>query len=97
MKTNFIRKPTKEQLIPQDEFVIEKVIEIPHNLFTCFINDPLNDYDFILDNVESMWIDENERWHCILIKAEGYDYGILIESEGSHYARYAASVPLKLL
>lgn len=94
MKVNFIRKPTKRELVPQDEFVIEKVVEIPHNLFTCFINDPLNDYDFIKDNVESMWIDENERWHCILVKAEGYDFGILVESEGSHYARYAAFIPL---
>lgn len=97
MKTTFIRKPEPKELIPQDEFVIEKVVVIEHNVFTCFINDPLNDYDFIKDNKDSMFVDEKEVWHCILVKTEGYDYGILVESEGSSYARYASAVPLGLI
>ena len=47
MKTNFIRKATPTELIPQDEFVIEKEVVIDKDLFECFIKDPLNDYDFI--------------------------------------------------
>lgn len=35
MKVNFIRKVTKDQLIPQDEFVIEKTIEIEHESFNA--------------------------------------------------------------
>jgi hypothetical protein len=44
MKTNFIRKATSNELIPTDEFVIEKTIVIDKNLFNCFIHNPLDDY-----------------------------------------------------
>ena len=97
MKTTFIRKPESKELIPQDEFTIDKVVEIDPDLFTCFIHNPLDDYDFIKENEELMFVDENEIWHCILVKAKGHDYGILVNSEGSSYARYASAVPLILL
>ena len=54
MKTNFIRKPEASELIPQDEFVIEKVIKLSNNEFTSFIHNPLLDYDFIKANKELM-------------------------------------------
>lgn len=94
MRTNFIRKAEPRELIPEDEFVIEKVVELSDRSFSCFIHDPLNDYDFIRDNKEHMWIDEHEVWHCILVKCPGCDFGILVNSEGSNYARYSAGVPL---
>ena len=31
--------------------------------------------------------------HCIYVVSEDYDYGILIESEGSDYPRYTAYLP----
>ena len=97
MKTNFIRKPEASELIPQDEFVIEKVIKLPNNEFTSFVHNPLFDYDFIKENKELMRIDNYEIWHCILVTGEGYDFGILVNSEGSSYARYASFIPLLLL
>ncbi len=93
MKTNFIRKPTPEQIIPQDAFFIEKVVSIDSDLFECFIRDPLSDYDFIKDNLSLMYCDEHEVFHCIYVTSENHDYGILVESEGYHYARYAAFLP----
>ena len=56
MKTNFIRKATSNELIPQDEFVIEKEVVIDKDLFECFIKDPLNDYDFIKENLELIFV-----------------------------------------
>ena len=94
MKTNFIRKPIPNELIPQDEFVIEKTITIDNDLFECFIRDPLNDYDFIKDNLDVMRCDEDGVFHCILVTSDKHDFGILVESEGYHYARYAAFIPL---
>lgn len=32
-------------------------------------------------------------WHCLLVAGEGMDEGVLVESEGSAYARYSAFVP----
>ena len=97
MKTNFIRKPEASELIPQDEFVIEKVIKLSNNEFTSFIHNPLLDYDFIKENKELMRIDNNEIYHCILVTGVGYDFGILVNSEGSSYARYASFIPLLIL
>ena len=59
MKTNFIRKPEASELIPQDEFVIEKVIKLSNNEFSSFIHNPLLDYDFIKVNNGLMRIDND--------------------------------------
>jgi hypothetical protein len=69
---------------------VEKVIEIDVDVFKSFEQFLLLDYDFIKDNVDFMYVDKNEVWHCIFITYSGSDYGILVESEGYHYARYSA-------
>lgn len=93
MKTNFIRKPRYEDLIPQNEFLIEKKVTLSNKEFEKFIKNPLNDYAFIADNKEFMFLD-NDVWHVVLIQSESLDYGILVESEGSNYARYASYISL---
>ncbi len=40
MKTTFIRKPYSRELMPQDEFVIDKVVEIDPDSFARFIHKP---------------------------------------------------------
>jgi len=32
-------------------------------------------------------------WHCLLVTGEGMEDGVLVESEGSSYARYSSFVP----
>ena len=93
MKTNFIRKATSNELIPTDEFVIEKTIVIDKNLFNCFIHNPLDDYVFIKENLEHMFCDQDEVFHCIFVTSESHDFGILVESSGYQYARYTAYLP----
>jgi len=97
MKANFIRKAVNYELIPQDEFVIEKEVVIDSALFERFIQDPLNDYDFIKENLEIMYCDNDGVFHCIFITTEQHDFGILVESEGYHYARYTAYLPKTLI
>ena len=93
MKTNFIRKATSDELIPHDSFVIEKSIILDKDAFECFIHEPLIDYDFIKENVELMCCDKEDVFHCIFVTSEEHDFGILVESEGYHYARYSAYLP----
>jgi len=93
MKTNFIRKATTYELIPKDEFIIEKTIDLDKDLFEIFIHNPLIDYEFIKDNVDLMYCDKNEVFHCIFVTSDAHDFGILVESEGYHYARYTAYLP----
>jgi hypothetical protein len=93
MKVNFIRKAEYEELIPQDEFVIEKEVILSKRDFDEFIGNPLGDYDFIKDNKNVMYCDTNGVYHCIYVTSNEHDFGILVESEGYHYARYAAYLP----
>jgi hypothetical protein len=93
MKVNFIRKAEHEELIPQDEFVIEKEIVLDASAFEEFINNPLGYYDFIKDNTKLMYCDTDGVFHCIYVTSNEHDFGILIESEGYHYARYTAYLP----
>ena len=93
MKVNFVRKPMPSEIYPQDEFIIEKVIRLTKEEFEDLLKNPLNDRDYVRENTEKMYEDKDGYWHCIYVIAEGYDYGILIESEGSDYPRYTAYLP----
>ena len=93
MKVNFTRKPTPSEIYPQDEFIVEKVIRLSQFEFAKLLEEPLADRSYIKENKDKMYEDKNGYWHCIFVVADGYDYGILIESEGSDYPRYTAYLP----
>ena len=93
MKASFVRKPTPEQIYPRDEFAIEKVVRITPDEFADLIASPLADRSYVKENKRLMYQDESGTMHCIYIVAEGYDYGILSESEGADYPRYTAFLP----
>ena len=89
MRAVFLRK---ENEIEADEFEIEKVIVLPKKYYEFFTENLMDVYDFIIDNCELMCKEKGVR-HCILVTGEGVDEGVLVESEGAHYARYSAFVP----
>lgn len=92
MKINvpFRRKDTEIETSP---CIVERTVELPSELFKHFSENLLNDYDFILENIDSMYQDKNGVSHCLLVLGEGRNDGILVESEGSAYASYSAFVP----
>jgi hypothetical protein len=96
MKANLVNKANniKQLRNRNDEIKVEKVIVLDVDLFEIFENNLLDDYDFIKDNVDLMYQDRNDVWHCLFITYSGSDYGILVESEGYHYARYSAYMEL---
>ena len=85
------RRTGKER--DKSHFVVEKVIELTKEKYNTFSNDLFSDYDFISENIEKMYVDNNQIWHCILVKTFGEREGILVESEGYDYARYSAYYP----
>lgn len=93
MKANFIRKAMEYELIPEDEFIIEKEVRLQKGEFDDFIQSPLEDIYFIAENKESMYVDDNGVFHCIFVTSSEHDFGVLIESEGYNYARYTAYLP----
>lgn len=83
----------KDVGIETNPCVVEKTVELPADLFEHFSENLLNDYDFILENIDFMYQDKDGVNHCLLVLGEGQNDGILVESEGSAYARYSAFVP----
>ena len=86
MKVNFDRKCTYERPIPQDEFVIERMVKITVRQFDKFIRNTLDDYSFIKENKDLMRTDSNGVWHCIFVYTSIYDFGILVQSDGKDWA-----------
>ena len=92
MKINVpLRRKDKE--IETNPCVVEKTVEMSADWFDHFSENLLNDYDFILENTDCMYEDTDGVSHCLLVLGKGRDYGILVESEGSSYARYSAFLP----
>lgn len=74
-------------------FIVEKVIELNLQDFDQFSNNLLDDYDFIRDNMDIMYIDKEDVRHCLLVKTQEAKDGYLIDSQGYDYARYIAYYP----
>jgi len=91
-KVLFERKAFKEQILPRDEFIIKKVVELDNKEFNKFLDDMLDDYDFIKENKDLMFIDKEGVYHSILVTSKEADYGILVQSGGYSYARYSAYI-----
>lgn len=73
--------------------VVEKAIAVPHAEFDELKRHPLRDYRLIAENADLMYCDNEGNYHCILIYDQEQGDGLLIESEGMAYARYAQYIP----
>lgn len=82
----------KEPMIKPEACRIVDIKELPASRFEEFRKNLLNDYDFISDVAEDLHGGE-EATNCLLVLGEGYPYGILVNSEGSAYARYSGIMP----
>ena len=89
MRAVFLRK---EPEVLASEFCVEKVITLPAEEYAAFTQNLLRNYDFIREHADLMR-EKDGVWHCLLVTGEGMEEGILVESEGSAYARYSAFVP----
>ena len=82
----------KEVCFEPSECEIEKVIHLSDSDFARFQQTLLDNYDFLHENADLMRV-ENGVTHCLLVVGETFKDGILVNSEGSDYARYAAYFP----
>ena len=82
----------KEPCFEPSECEIERVIQLTDSEFAMFQQALLADYDFLHENADLMRV-ENGVTHCLLVVGETFEDGILVNSEGSSYARYAAYFP----
>lgn len=82
----------KEPTFEPSNCIVEKVIQLSGAEYDRFRRNMLADHDFIRDNIDLMY-HEGDKLHCIMAVGEGRADGVLIDSSGSAYARYAAFIP----
>ena len=90
INTNLLRK---ESEFKTKACVVEKAIVVPHSEFDDLKRNPLQDNDLIADNVDLMFCDSDDNYHCLLIYDEEYGDGLVADSEGFNYLRYAGYIP----
>lgn len=86
INTNLLRK---EPEFRTKSCVVEKAIAVSHAEFDDLKRYPLRDNKLIAENANLMYCDSDDNYHCLLIYDEEQGDGLLIESEGTAYARYA--------
>ena len=72
--------------------VVEHIIPVSQKEFFNLRNHPLRDSQIIQKYYHDMCYDNHAR-HCILVYDEKQGDGLLIDSQGSGYARYAQYIP----
>lgn len=90
MKAILERKPSDFDL---RSFEVSKTLRLPAEVFEDVLKNPIRDYTFIQENIEQMHCDSSGVYHCLLLTGEGRNDGLLVESEGYGYCRYASYVP----
>lgn len=61
--------------------VVEKAEAVTHDKFERLKRHPMQDNDLIAENIDLMFCDINNEYHCLLIYDEDQGDGLLIESE----------------
>lgn len=89
MKTVFEHKPD----FTFREFVVEKTVTIPARKLEEMLRHPMRNHEVIVENAGVMGVDRDDVYHCLLVTGEGRTDGLLVQSEGSGYARCASYVP----
>lgn len=72
--------------------VVEEAVPVSTEEFERLKHAPMCNNHLISENLNSMWYG-NGAHHCLLIYDKEQGDGILIESEGAAYARYAQYIP----
>ncbi|SDA30345.1 hypothetical protein SAMN02910447_03176 [Ruminococcus sp. YE71] len=82
----------KAEAFNTETCVVEKAIPVSNYRFRQMKSCPMQDYKEISDNLDCMF-SENGEYHCLLIYDKENGDGLLVESEGFDYFRYAQYVP----
>ena len=91
LNTSLERKPTE---LAVKGCIIEKAIPVNHRRFEDITRAPLRDEPLIAENKDIMYFESKyNMYHCLLIYDKDFGDGIVVNSEGSDYARYAQYVP----
>ncbi len=89
-KIRFERKANKPDV---QDFRICAVEFLDNDQWQRFINNMLDDYDFIDKHSQRLCVGSDEVTNALLVVNRQGEDGVLVNSEGSAYARYSAYLP----
>ena len=75
----------KEPELRLQNCTFSTMIILPDDRYQRFLKNMLDDYDFIRQHRDEMY-QEGDLVHCILVKGEHSDDGVLVNSEGGDYS-----------
>ncbi|MGN1480904.1 DUF6329 domain-containing protein, partial [Porcipelethomonas sp.] len=75
------------------EIFVEKVITLYGKSFEELKTHPMRNSPYIAENRDLMYIDSSDIAHCLLFVDYNSGDGMLVESEGSGYARKSQFIP----
>lgn len=82
----------KDEYTCDEECIVERAVTISPAEFDYICKHLLEDNSYIADNLDAMYYDGN-KLHCLLLINNTTGNGLLINSEGSEYARYHSYIP----
>lgn len=82
----------KDEYTCDEECIVERAVTISPAEFDYICKHLLEDNSYIADNLDAMYYDGN-KLHCLLLINDTTGNGLLINSEGSEYARYHSYIP----
>lgn len=75
------------------EVIVEKAVMVYDRSFSELKDHPMHDNPYIAENRDLMYTDSDDVAHCLLFVDYDSGDGILVESEGSNYARKSQFIP----
>lgn len=82
-----------EPVMGTDRWKVVHSVELPRDQFIHFQNHMFYDRTFIEEHSSELYVDMDGNIRGLLVLCEGSEDGILVNSEGSNYARYSAYLP----
>jgi len=92
MQINAIFHRKESQFEPR-ACTVKKIIELEPDEYEAFRNNMLQDRQFIAEFSKAMRAQGKSSDHCLLVLGEEHEDGVLVNTEGFDYARYAAFIP----
>lgn len=82
-----------EQQVMTEYCSVEKVVELAENEFNLLKNNTMESMSFIAEHAEMMRKDETGISRCVLFLHQNHDEGIIVNSEGTSYAKNFSYLP----
>ena len=82
----------KQSEIQDENCIVTDIIELPESEYASLYQNLLRERDYLAERANMESFIDGQRC-CVLVLGEGQEDGILVDSQGSSYARRSAFIP----